>query len=59
MKEMCGTFGVRRWGSATPESREGGSDVFYSSAGTSKKIARPQLSEKIFETFPIGSGENK
>jgi hypothetical protein len=30
-----------------------------SSVGHLQKIARPHFSKKIFETFSIGSGENK
>jgi len=33
--------------------------VFLFFCGHCKKVVSPQFSEKIFETFPIGSGENK
>jgi hypothetical protein len=59
MKESAGTFGVRRW-DLPRHSLANGFGVFFTFFGRHLRKSRPfSISEKIFETFSIGSGENK
>jgi hypothetical protein len=59
MKESAGTFGVRRW-DLPRHSLANGFGVFFTFFRGHPRKSRPfSISEKIFETFSIGSGENK